>query len=136
LKPNERGILPSRSSIQKHNYQLECGADNTYINSEETSDGTIFRISVGCILKEFLSNNQQIIDRFGRSPTQFEEGIDPPPVIRLAGTIDGGALTCHKGFIIYGIKFVQKEFVNVILGKDIDHGDGDTAEGNQSVRLI
>jgi len=61
-----------------------------------------------------------------------------PTLIKLAATIDGGALTCHKGFIIYGIKFVQKEFVNLILGRDVDYGDDDEedVDGVQSVRLV
>ena len=37
-------VVVSRSSIQKHNYALECGADNAFIESEETADGNIFRI--------------------------------------------------------------------------------------------
>ena len=52
--------------------------------------------------------------------------------------MDGGALTCHKGFIIYGIKFVQNEFVNLRMGRHIDHGEegDDDADGIQSVRMI
>ena len=62
--------------------------------------------------------------------------MNRPPTIRLAATIDGGALTCHKGFIIYGIKFVQREFVNLILGKDMFDGTEEDVDGVQSVRLI
>jgi hypothetical protein len=40
--------------------------------------------------------------------------------------------------IIYGIKFVQKEFVNLIMGREIEHGDmaEEDVDGVQSVRLV
>ena len=137
LSPLEQGIFPSRSSVQKHNYNVEMGTESKYIQCEETEDGSIFRISVSCIINEMLSNSTDLIHHFGR--TTREEVEDPhtrPPTIRLAATIDGGALTCHKGFIIYGIKFVQREFVNLILGKDMFDGTEDDVDGVQSVRLI
>ena len=55
-----------------------------------------------------------------RLPINKRENFKPR-LMKLAATKDGGALTCHKGFIIYGIKFVQKEFVNLILGRPIDY---------------
>jgi len=134
LTPREQGILPARSSIQRHNYCVESGADSKYIESEVTEDGSIFRISVSCILNEMLASCSELVQHFGRDLDELQ--THRPPVIRLAATIDGGALTCHKGFIIYGIKFVQKEFVNLILGRGIFVGDGDEVEGIQSIRLI
>ena len=85
-----------------------------------------------------LGNSRQLIDRFGCTPEQVGDSDFQPNVIKLAATIDGGALTCHKGFIIYGIKFVQKEFVNLILGRSFDYGNDeeDDVDGVQSVRLI
>jgi hypothetical protein len=41
-----------------------------------------------------------------------------------------------SGIHNYCIKFVRKEFVNLILGRDIFVGDGDEVEGIQSIRLI
>ena len=91
---------------------------------------------MACILKEMMSNSHELIEHFGRSFDELNDPLSKPPVIRLAATIDGGALTCHKGFIIYGIKFVQREFVNLILGRPIFDGDDDDVESVQSVRLI
>ena len=122
--------------MQKHNYQVELGTESKYIESVETEDGAIFRISVSCIINEMLSSSSELIRHFGRTQEELEDPINKPPVIRLAATIDGGALTCHKGFIIYGIKFVQREFVNLILGRDMLAGDEDDVAGVQSVRLI
>ena len=106
--------------------------------SKETPDGSIFRITVSCILVEMLSCNQRLIQKFGCTAEEIQRPDFKPTMIRLAATIDGGALTCHKGFIIYGIKFVQKEFVNLILGRNIDYGeDGEEdVDGVQSVRMI
>ena len=134
----ERGILPSRSAIQKFNYEVESGARKKYVEAKETPDGSIFRITVSCILVEMLGNSRKLINKFGCSAADVGNPNFKPNVIKLAATIDGGALTCHKGFIIYGIKFVQKEFVNIILGRDVDHGDGDDedVDGVQSVRLV
>jgi len=116
---------------------VEVGAETKFIEAEETEDGSIFRISPTCILNEMLSSSNDLVAHFGRDIEQLEDPLQRPPIIRLAATIDGGALTCHKGFIIYGIKFVQqREFVNLILGKDIFDGDADDVEGVQSVRLI
>jgi len=131
----ERGLLPSRSAIQKFNYMVESGAKKKYVQSKETSDGSIFRISVSCILVEMLGNSRKLIQKFGCTPEQIADEDFKPNVIKLAATIDGGALTCHKGFIIYGLKFVQKEFVNLILGRDIEHGDmaDEDVDGVQSV---
>jgi hypothetical protein len=123
LSPREQGVFPSRSSVQKHNYNVEVGTESKYIECEETEDGSIFRISVSCILKEMISNSKELIQHFGRSRAEIDDPTNRPPTIRLAATIDGGALTCHKGFIIYGIKFVQKKFVNLVLGRDIDAGN-------------
>jgi len=136
LSPREKGVFPSRSAVQKHNYEVEMGTESKYIECTETEDGSIFRISVSCILNEMLSSSSELIRHFGRSEEEIRDVTNKPPVIRLAATIDGGALTCHKGFIIYGIKFVQREFVNLILGKDIFDGAEDDVEGVQSVRLI
>ena len=86
----------------------------------------IFHISVACILNEIMSTSKDLIAHFGRNIDELNGHLSEPPVIRLAATIDGGALTCHKGFIIYGIKFVQKEFVNLILGRPIFDGDDET----------
>jgi hypothetical protein len=134
----QRGILPSRSAIQKLNYEVECGAKKKYVESKETPDGSIFRITVSCILVEMLGNNRKLIQKFGCSAADLVDPTFVPNVIKLAATIDGGALTCHKGFIIYGIKFVQKEFVNLILGRALEFGDGDDedVDGVQSVRLV
>jgi hypothetical protein len=112
------------------------GTETKYIESEETEDGSIFRISVTCILNEMISNSTELIDHFGRNLEDLHNPETKPPVIRLAATIDGGALTCHKGFIIYGIKFIQREFVNLILGRDMLDGTEDDVDGVQSVRLI
>jgi hypothetical protein len=87
-----------------------------YIEVEETEDSSIFRISPSCIINEMLSSSKDLVSHFGRSEGEITDPLRKPPVIRLAATIDGGALTCHKGFIIYGIKFVQRELVNLILG--------------------
>ena len=136
LSPREKGVFPSRSAVQKHNYHVKMGTESKYIECEETKDGAIFRISVSCIINEMLSSSSDLIRHFGRTQEEMEDPIHKPPVIRLAATIDGGALTCHKGFIIYGIKFVQREFVNLILGRDMLDGDEDDVAGVQSVRLI
>jgi len=136
LSPREKGVFPSRSSVQLHNYHVESGTESKYLQCEETEDGSIFRISVSCILNEMLSTSNDLIQHFGRNVDEIHDPTKKPPVIRLAATIDGGALTCHKGFIIYGIKFVQREMVNLILGKDIFDGSVDDVEGVQSVRLI
>jgi hypothetical protein len=136
LSPREKGVFPSRSAVQKHNYLVEMGTDSKYIECIETEDGAIFRISVSCILNEMLSSSSDLIRHFGRTQEEIQDPTNKPPVIRLAATIDGGALTCHKGFIIYGIKFVQREFVNLILGKNMLDGHEDDVEGVQSVRLI
>jgi len=50
----ERGLLPSRSTIQRFNYEVECGAKKKYVQSKETPDGAIFRITVSCILVEII----------------------------------------------------------------------------------
>ena len=136
LSPREKGVFPSRSAVQKHNYHVELGTETKYIESTETEDGSIFRISVSCILNEMLSSSSELIQHFGRSQEEIRDPTNKPPVIRLAATIDGGALTCHKGFITYGIKFVQREIVNLILGKNMLDGNEDDVEGVQSVRLI
>jgi hypothetical protein len=83
-----------------------------------------------------LSSSSELGHLFGRTQEELTDPLNKPPIIRLAATIDGGALTCHKGFIIYGIKFVQREFVNLILGKEMFDGDEDDVNGVQSVRLI
>ncbi len=133
-----RGIIPSRSAVQKYNYTVECGATKKYVVSKETADGSIFRITVSCILIEMLSCNKRLIQKFGCTAADIQNESFKPTVIKLAATIDGGALTCHKGFIIYGIKFVQKEFVNLILGRPIDYGEEgeEDVDGIQSVRMI
>jgi len=131
LSPREKGVFPSRSSLQRHNYSIEVGAETKFIEAEETEEGSIFRISPTCIINEMLSASKDLVDHFGRTAEEMMDPLRKPPVIRLAATIDGGALTCHKGFIIYGIKFVQREFVNLILGKDISDGSDDDIEENQ-----
>ena len=136
LSPREKGVFPSRSAVQKHNYHVELGTESKYIESVETEDGAIFRISASCILKEMLSSSSELAQHFGRTREEFNDPLQTPPPIRIAATIDGGALTCHKGFIIYGIKFVQREFVNLILGKEMLDGEEDDVNGVQSVRLI
>jgi hypothetical protein len=83
-----------------------------------------------------LANSSDLIQHFGRTEAQMQNPESRPSTIRLAATIDGGALTCHKGFIIYGIKFVQREFVNLILGKNMLDGSDEDVDGVQSVRLI
>jgi len=136
LSPKEQGIFPSRSLVQQHNYNVEMGTESKYIQCEETEDGSIFRISVSCIINEMIANSTDLIQHFGRSRAEMDVPQRRPPPIRLAATIDGGALTCHKGFIIYGIKFVQREFVNLILGKGMFDGTEEDVDGVQSVRLI
>ncbi len=64
-----------------------------------------------------LCSNKQLIQRFECTAADTQRPEFKPNVIKLAATIDGGALTYHKGFIIYGIKFVQKEFVNLLMGR-------------------
>ena len=91
----ERGILPSRSTVQKFNYEVEVGASKKYVEAKETADGSIFRISVSCILVEMLSNNRRLINKFGCSAEDIAQHNFKPNVIKLAATIDGGALTCH-----------------------------------------
>jgi hypothetical protein len=136
LSPREQGVFPSRSSIQRLNYNVESGTESKYIQCEETEDGSIFRISVSCILNEMISNSTDLIQHFGRTRDEMDDPNQKKTEIRLAVTIDGGALTCHKGFIIYGIKFVQREFVNLILGRDMHAGTDDDVDGVQSVKLI
>ena len=38
LPKHQRGILPSRSAVQKFNYTVECGAKKKYVEAKETSD--------------------------------------------------------------------------------------------------
>ena len=45
LSPREKGVFPSRSAVQKHNYQVEMGTESKCIECVETEDGAIFRIS-------------------------------------------------------------------------------------------
>ena len=66
LSPREKGVFPSRSAVQKHNYHVELGTETKYIESTETEDGSIFRISVSCILNEMLSSSSELIQHFGR----------------------------------------------------------------------
>jgi hypothetical protein len=51
LSPREKGIFPSRSTLQRHNYAVEVGAETKYIEAEETEDGSIFRISPSSITR-------------------------------------------------------------------------------------
>jgi hypothetical protein len=97
LSPREQGVFPSRASVQRHNYHVEMGTESKYIECEETEDGSIFRISVSCIINEMIANSQDLIQHFGRNLVDINDPINKPPVIRIAATIDGGALTCHKG---------------------------------------
>ena len=72
LSPREQGVFPSRSAVQQHNYNVEVGTESKYIECEETEDGSIFRISVSCILKEMISNSTELIEHFGRSRAEIE----------------------------------------------------------------
>ena len=78
-----RGILPSRSAIQKFNYEVECGAKKKYVESKETPDGSIFRITVSCILVEMLGNNRKLIQKFGCTEEQISNQDFKPNVIKL-----------------------------------------------------
>ena len=37
LSPRQQGVLPSRSTLQRHNYTVEVGAETKYIEAEETA---------------------------------------------------------------------------------------------------
>ena len=47
-----------------------------------------------------LTSSKELVAHFGRSDIEMADPLRKPPVIRLAATIDGEALTCHKGFIV------------------------------------
>ena len=86
LSPREKGVLPSRSSIQRHNYAVEVGAETKYIEAEETEDGNIFRISPTCILNEMLSTSTELVSHFGRRAQQMSDPQQRPPVIQREGS--------------------------------------------------
>ncbi len=44
------------------------GTEFKYIESVETEDGSIFRISVSCILNEILSSSSDLVQHFGHEP--------------------------------------------------------------------
>ena len=73
LSPREEGVFLSRSSIQRHNYNVETGTESKYIRCEETEDGSIFRISVSCILNETISNSTELIQHFGRFRLEMDD---------------------------------------------------------------
>jgi hypothetical protein len=86
LDKYQRGLIPSRSAVQKFNYEVECGAKKKYVVAKETPDGSIFRITVLCILTKILGNSSKLIQKFGCTREQITDPAFKPHVIRLAAT--------------------------------------------------
>ncbi len=71
--------ISPRSAFRKFNYEVECGAKKKYIEYKETPDGSIFRITVSCILVEILGNNRNLF----KSLVAMQQTLQSPPLFQL-----------------------------------------------------
>ena len=109
-----RGVIPSRSSIQRAQKDIEISVDQTLrldnmASAVYSEDGQSVVLNIDAVIVSILEDGGYLGMGYGYPVDKVFGPTEEKKIIEWAFAVDGGAMTSYKGFLVSCLKIIDPE---------------------------